>query len=191
MTSPRLRTSVARLLLLRVHPQSPILVRLMNRLVFRKLIGLEARLLVYRHQGASIGEEVYVGARTRIRFPENVRIGDGSVVAAATIEAWGEVIIGSDVMINHNVYLFTAQHDIDSPTFDGEIEFIHIGDFAWLPHHICVLPGVRIGRYAVVGTGSVVTRDVPEYGVAAGNPARVVKTRARVAYTYRASRIGR
>ena len=53
--------------------------------------------------------------------------------------------------------------------------------------HIRVLPGGRIGRCAVIGTGSVVTSDVPEYGVAAGNPATVVKERARVDYVYRAS----
>jgi acetyltransferase-like isoleucine patch superfamily enzyme len=191
MASPSLRTTIVRLLLLGTGPRSPVLVRLMSCLAFRKLIGRDARLLVYRHLGARIGKDVYIGARTSIRFPENVVIGDGSVVAAATIEAWGEVIIGRDVMINHNVYLFTAQHEIDSPTFDGEIGVIHIGDHAWLPYHIYVLPDVHIGRCAVIGTGSVVTRDVPEYGVAAGNPARVVKTRARVAYTYRASRIGR
>ncbi len=190
MTSGSLRVKLARLFFRCLKGRPSLLPKLMTRLTFRKLIGPDARLLAYRDLGASIGDEVFIGARTSIRSPENVTIGDGSFLGAAAIEAWGPVTIGRDVMINHSVYLFTAQHDVDSPNFEGDIRFIYIGDYAWLPHHICVLPGVRIGRYAVIGTGSVVTRDVPDYGVAAGNPARLVKERARLEYTYRASKIG-
>lgn len=50
--------------------------------------------------------------------------------------------------------------------------------------HIIVLPGVTIGNYAVIGTGALVSNDVPDYGVAVGNPAKVVKERARIKYTY-------
>ena len=185
------REIIARLLLGSMQRRSRVLAKLMTRLTFRKLIGPEGRLLAYRKLGARIGDEVFVGARTSIRFPENVVIGDGSLIGDVAIEAWGPVVIGRDVMINSNVSLFTAQHDVDSPTFEGDVQSIHVGDHAWLPHHIRVLPGVRIGRCAVIGTGSVVTRDVPDYGVAVGSPARVVKERARIEYQYRASRIGR
>jgi acetyltransferase-like isoleucine patch superfamily enzyme len=61
---------------------------------------------------------------------------------------------------------------------------ITIGDYAWLPLRIVVLPGVAIGYGAVVGTGSVVTHDVPPHTVVAGNPARVIGTRREVDFTY-------
>jgi acetyltransferase-like isoleucine patch superfamily enzyme len=173
------RTLIARGAIGLISRHSSLLGKLMWYFAFRKLIGDEARLIAYRALGAVIGDEVYIGARTMIRSPKNVTIGDGSRIEVAKIEAWGPVTIGSDVMINY---------EIDSPSFAGDTRSIEIGDHAWLPHHIRVLPGVRIGHCAVIGTGSVVTRDVPDYGVAVGSPARVVKERARVEYTYRASR---
>jgi acetyltransferase-like isoleucine patch superfamily enzyme len=53
---------------------------------------------------------------------------------------------------------------------------VHIGDESWLGHGCVVLPGVTIGRHSVVAAGAVVTNDVPDYSVAAGVPARVIKT---------------
>ena len=99
------------------------------------------------------------------------------------IESYGEVSIGRNVIINDSD-LFTTQHDVNDPRFKAEVRSISIGDYAWLPRKVIVLPGVRIGSYAVIGTGSVVSGDVPDYGVAVGNPARVVKERARIRYTY-------
>ena len=59
-----------------------------------------------------------------------------------------------------------------------------IGDYVWLPQRIILLPGVQIGDAAVVGTGSVVTRDVPPYAVVAGNPARIIRERAHLPFRY-------
>ncbi len=89
--------------------------------------------------------------------------------------------------MNGDIDLFSAQHLIDSPMLEADVRTISIGDRAWLPNRIIVLPGVRIGSHAVIGSGSVVTRDVPDYAVAAGNPARVVKQRARIPYVYSAT----
>ena len=50
-----------------------------------------------------------------------------------------------------------------------------IGDYAWIGAGATVLPGVRVGRHAVVGAASVITKDVPDYAVAVGNPAKVIK----------------
>ena len=52
---------------------------------------------------------------------------------------------------------------------------MEIGDYAWIGAGATVLPGVRVGRHAVIGAASVVTKDVPDYAVAVGNPARVIK----------------
>ena len=64
---------------------------------------------------------------------------------------------------------------LDWPKSDDDDRPVRIGDGSWLGHGAVVLPGVTIGRHAVVGAGAVVHRDVPDHGIAAGVPARVVK----------------
>jgi acetyltransferase-like isoleucine patch superfamily enzyme len=173
-----------------MNARQRILERLLTWFIVRKLLGRRGRLAGWRALGASIGDEVYIGPRTSVRSPWNLTVGDGSRLDAVAIEAWGAVRIGRDVMIGADVSLLTGDHDIDSPTLEGLVRPIEIGDHAWLPQNIRVLPGVTIGRCAVVGTGAVVTKDVPEFAVVAGNPATVVKQRARIEYTYRASSVG-
>jgi maltose O-acetyltransferase len=121
----------------------------------------------------------------RIRKPGKVKIGAGSsLLGHVWIDSWESVTIGRNVLINDDVMLLTAGHDVDSPTFEGDASPITIGDYAWLPTRIVVLPGVSIGEAAVVGTGAVVAHDVEEYTVVAGNPAKLVSQRARQQYRY-------
>jgi len=158
--------------------------RAMSLYAFRRLIGPDGRRTAWRALGARIDETALIGPGVRMRNPDRVSVGAGTKLGGRmSIEGWGEVTIGRHVLMN-NSDLFTSQHYIDDPGLKGERRFISIGDYAWLPHKIIILPGVRIGSHAVVGTGSVVSRDVPEYAVAVGNPARVVKERARIKYSY-------
>jgi len=162
-----------------------VLARLMTRFAFRKLLDSEGRLAAYRALGAQIGEDVHFGPRTAVRLPANLSVGDGCRISGAIIEGWGPVTIGRNVMINDDVALFTTQHDVDSPIFVSDVQSIQIGDWVWLAHHVRLLPGVNVGNYAVVGTGAVAASDIPPYGVAVGNPATVIRERARIEYTYR------
>jgi len=90
------------------------------------------------------------------------------------------VTIGSRTLIGPNVNIYSAEHPLDHELRDGtkgpemgrEVE---IGEDCWIGGGATVLPGVKIGRGCVVGAASVVTKDVPEFSVVAGNPARVVR----------------
>lgn len=152
--------------------------------VVRKLLG-SARPFAWRQAGAEIGPDVWIGPRVRIRFAANVKIGAGSLLGGATLlDSWGPITIGRNCILNDRVELLTASHRLGSPTFEGDIRSISIGDYVWMPMQIIVLPGVAIGDHAVVGTGSVVARDVPAAAVVAGNPARQVGTRPEADFRY-------
>lgn len=78
-------------------------------------------------------------------------------------------------MIAADASIITNNHD----PYDRQLltcRPVLIKEGAWIGAHAIVLPGVCIGRYAIVGAGSVVTKDIPDYGVAVGNPARVIRT---------------
>jgi acetyltransferase-like isoleucine patch superfamily enzyme len=102
-------------------------------------------------------------------------IGRGSsIVAHLSVE------IGDDVFTGPNVYVTDQNHrytDIHTPIGrqDPTEAAVRIGPGSWLGTGAVVLPGVTIGRNAVIGAGCVVNRDVPDYGVAVGNPARLVR----------------
>jgi acetyltransferase-like isoleucine patch superfamily enzyme len=164
--------------------------RAMGWFWFRRVLDPATRRRAWCELGARIDDTAVIGPRVRMRHPSNVSVGAHTRLGGRVwIDSWGEVTIGRNVITNGDIDLFTTQHLIDHPRFRGERRSVSIGDYVWLPWKIVVLPGVSIGNYAVIGTGSVVTDDVPEYGVAAGNPARVVRERARIEYTYVPTRI--
>jgi maltose O-acetyltransferase len=85
--------------------------------------------------------------------------------------------IGDHVLLGPGVHLYTATHPLDSAERRRGLELakpIVIGNDAWLGGATIVLPGITVGARAVVGAGSVVTRDVPADGMVAGNPARPI-----------------
>ncbi len=86
----------------------------------------------------------------------------------------GGITIEDDVMIAANVSLISNNHDL----YDRQVLIckpIVIKKGAWIGAGAAILPGVTVGKYAVVGAASVVTHDVPDYAVVVGNPARVTK----------------
>ncbi|MCH3951570.1 MAG: hypothetical protein LKE33_11640 [Acidaminococcus sp.] len=91
-----------------------------------------------------------------------------------TIMSVGTVTIEDGVMMGPGVGLFTVNHEPRNIRTIMTKE-IHIKKNAWIGARVSILPGVTIGEGAIIGTGSVVTKDIPDYCVAVGNPAHVVK----------------
>ena len=89
------------------------------------------------------------------------------------------ITIGDNVMLGPRVGLYTAGHPLDSDVRNiDQLEFglpIVIEDNVWLGGNVVVLPGVTIGKNTVIGSGSVVTKDIPADSIAVGNPAKVIK----------------
>lgn len=109
----------------------------------------------------------------------NIHIGDHVYLnVLCTILDCNQVHIGPRVMIGPNVQIYTAAHALQAEArIQGleEAKAIVIEDNVWLGGGAILLPGVRIGRNAVVGAGAVVSRSVPANTVVAGNPARVIR----------------
>lgn len=111
-----------------------------------------------------------------------VTIGDGCLIGKGSgIVGHDRIEIGDDVFTGHNVYITDANHgyhDPDTPIGRqfGEPRPVRVGAGSWLGHGTIVLPGSTIGRHVVIGAGSVVTGTIPDFSVAVGNPARVIRT---------------
>jgi acetyltransferase-like isoleucine patch superfamily enzyme len=112
---------------------------------------------------------------------EVVTIGDRCLIGRGSgIVGHQRIVIGDDVFTGHHVYVTDANHGYADPTEPIGRQFapprpVTIGAGSWLGHGTLVLPGATVGRHCVVGAGSVVTGDLPDFTVAVGNPARVIR----------------
>lgn len=95
-----------------------------------------------------------------------------------TILDVAKVKIGDNCMLAPNVAIYTAGHPLHPDTRNTMFEYgieVTIGDNVWIGGNAVICPGVKIGSNSVIGAGSVVTKDIPEWSVAAGNPCKVIR----------------
>jgi putative colanic acid biosynthesis acetyltransferase WcaF len=136
------------------------------------------RALLLRCFGARLGARCHIYAGARIWAPwllqcgDDVAIGDGAEIYNQAV-----IILGDHAVISQGAYLCAAGHDIDDPGFPLRALPIVIGPRAWVCARSSLLPGVSMGEGAVLGLGSVATRDLEPWTVYAGNPARPVRMR--------------
>lgn len=143
----------------------------------RRLRALCGRELFYR-----CGTSVLIERKAWFRSGYGVSIGDRSNIGInANIN--GQVEIGEDVLMGPDVIIMSRNHvfaDLSQPIrLQGYTEHrpVVIGNNVWIGARVIILPGVKIGSGAVIGAGSVVTKNIPEFVVAAGVPAKVIRHR--------------
>ncbi len=143
----------------------------------------------------SVGDKCWIGADVTLTavtswmnrsFEPVITIGDGSVIGdTAHITAINRITIGRNVLTGKKILITDNAHGASDATLltipPNERPLISPGpvvieDNVWLGEHVSVMPGVTIGKGSIVGCGSVVTRSIPPGSVAAGIPARVIKT---------------
>lgn len=138
-----------------------------------ELRALMSRLVGYRvDDGFRLFPPVYTD------FGKNIKIGkDVFVNSGCCFQDQGGVTLGDGCLVGHNVVFATLDHD-KRPGRRGDMTAapIVVGKDVWIGAHATILKGVTIGEGAIVAAGAVVTRDVPPNTIAAGVPARVVKT---------------
>lgn len=115
-------------------------------------------------------------------FHKGVIIGNNASFNGCKIIGTGNVTIGNYFHSGQDIVIITSNHNYEPaesiPYDQKRIEKpVIIKDFVWLGHGIIILPGVTIGEGAIVGAGAVVAKDVPDYAIVGGNPAKVIKYR--------------
>ena len=124
-------------------------------------------------------ENFYFEPPFRCDYGYNIEIGNNFYSNYnLTILDCAKVKIGDNVFIAPNVSLFTAGHPIHHEPRNQEYEYalpITIGNNVWIGGNTVVNPGVKIGDNCVIGSGSVVTKDIPANSIAVGNPCRVIR----------------
>lgn len=100
----------------------------------------------------------------------------------------GQIIVGNNVSISSDVIIYTLQHKVDCDNFSTKSGNVCIEDYVWIGARVIILPGVKIGRGAVVAANSVVTKDVQSMDMVAGSPARLIRRRkSKLLYTLKDS----
>jgi len=124
-------------------------------------------------------EKFFIEPPFRCDYGYNIEIGENfySNYNLIIIDC-AKVIIGDNVLIGPNVGIYTAGHPVHYEMRNQEYEYafpIKIGDNVWIGGNVVINPGVSIGDNSVIGSGSVVTKDIPDNVIAVGNPCKVLR----------------
>jgi len=148
----------------------------------------ENGVLVFHPETITIGHHVYIGHQTILKgyYRNEMVIGDHTWIGQGCFfHSGGGIFIGSAVGIGPMVKIISSHHlmdDLAKPVLFHEIAFkkVVIESGSDIGMGAIILPGMVVGEGAVVGAGAVVTRPIPPYAVAVGNPARIIKYRRRI-----------
>jgi len=147
---------------------------------YRRVLGVA----LDRSAGVHLGCYVWFYGPSQLRR-DGLHIGARSRInRGCCLDARGALRIGADVSVSRDVVILTASHGVADPAFAVEIRPVAIEDHAWIGTRAMVMPGVTIGRGAVVAAGAVVTRDVAPCTIVGGVPARPIGTRPEAATRY-------
>lgn len=150
-----------------------------------KNVIIERNALVFHPENIYIGDDVYIGHYAVLKgyYKNKMVIGSGTWIGQLCFfHSAGGLIIGNNVGIGPGVKIITSAHKgdiMEKPVLHSAIEFkkVIIEDDSDIGVGAIILPGVTIGKGAVIGAGSIVTKDVSPYTVVAGNPAKIIKRR--------------
>lgn len=136
------------------------------------------RWLVYRAAGVKIGRGSHIYMGTQFFYPAGVKIGEDSAIGQnAFLDGRDKLIIGDHVDIASDVMIYNSEHDINSMDFHAICAPVTISNYVFIGPRAIILPGVKVGQGAVIAAGAVVTKDVPDFAIVGGVPAKVIGER--------------
>jgi maltose O-acetyltransferase len=144
-----------------------------------KPLEVEKRKQIIQNLFKATKENFHIEPPLYVDYGENIEIGNHFYANYDCIFLdVAKIKIGNNVLFGPRVCLYTAGHPIDHETRNEQLEFgyeIKIGDDVWIGGNTVINPGVNIGNRVVIGSGSVVTKDIPDDVVAFGNPCKVIR----------------
>lgn len=136
------------------------------------------RRFVLRFCGARLGRGSTIHIGCRFFSVKNLELGEDSIIGhGAFLDGRDVIIIGNHVDIASDVMVYNSEHDIEAEDFKTHNAPVEIGDYVFIGPRVIILPGVRVGRGAVIAAGAVVTKDVPEFTIVGGIPAKAIGER--------------
>jgi acetyltransferase-like isoleucine patch superfamily enzyme len=152
-----------------------------------KNVVFEKGVLIFHPEHIIIGHNVYIGHNSILKayYKNEMIIGDHAWIGPGCFfHSAGGIIIGKQVGIGPMVKILTSFHSevpINQPLLNNEIKYkpVTIEDGSDIGIGTIILPGITIGKGAIIGAGAVITKDVPQYGVYAGNPAKLLRPRGK------------
>lgn len=156
-----------------------------DRAAFLMQCAWEAKLSnAKRSQLLSCGQQTSIAGNAIIVSPHRVTLGSKCMLNEYVhIIGGGTVTIGDGVWVANHASIISIIHppdvefigDAHPDEHDDHLRPVHIEDNVWIGSHAIIMPGVRLGRSCIVGSGSVVTKDVPPYAIVGGVPAKLLR----------------
>jgi maltose O-acetyltransferase len=158
--------------------------RILGHIPFHSL-----RKLFYRLAGVKLGRGATIHMWANFYEPRNISIGEGTIVGDhAFLDGRAALKIGKHVDIASSVMIYNSEHNLKDADFSAIEEPVEIGDYSFIGPRVIILPGVKIGKGAVVAAGAVVSKNVPNYTIVGGVPAQKIGDRPFKTLNYRLGR---
>lgn len=136
------------------------------------------RRVCYRLSGIAIGDGSSIHMGARFYQPGNIKIGNDTIIGeGAVLDGRAQLTIGDHVDFASEVMVYNSQHDTGSENFHAISAPVVIEDYVFVGPRAIILPGVTIGKGAVVAAGAVVTKDIQPFEIVGGVPAKVIGER--------------
>ncbi len=147
------------------------------------------RNLFYKIAGVRMGKGSAIHMWANFFEPSNISIGSDTIIGDHVfLDGRAKLVIGNHVDIASQVLIYNSEHDINSSDFSAVNAQVVIEDYVFIGPRSVILPGVKLGKGSVVAAGAVVTKDVPDFAIVGGVPAKIIGERTNRHPSYKLGR---